>query len=161
MIKVLFVCYGNICRSPMCEFVLKDMVEKMGIADQFYIESAATSTEEIWNGIGNPVYPPAREELASHGISCAGKRARQVTRDDYSRFDYILCADTMNIRNTLRIVGGDSEGKIKLLLDYTDRPGSSIADPWYTGDFKATWNDVVEGCEALLLHLGFKAQLPW
>lgn len=154
-VKVLFVCHGNICRSPMCEFVLKDMVEKMGIADQFYIESAATSTEEIWNGIGNPVYPPAREELAAHGISCAGKRARQVTRDDYSRFDYILCADTMNIRNTLRIVGGDPEGKIKLLLDYTDRPGSSIADPWYTGDFKATWNDVVEGCEGLLLHLGF------
>ena len=139
----------------MCEFVLKDMVEKMGIADQFYIESAATSTEEIWNGIGNPVYPPARKELASHGISCAGKRARQVTRDDYSRFEYILCADTMNIRNTLRIVGGDPEGKIKLLLDYTDRPGSSIADPWYTGDFKATWNDVVEGCEGLLQHLGF------
>lgn len=154
-VKVLFICHGNICRSPMCEFVLKDMVEKMGIADQFYIESAATSTEEIWNGIGNPVYPPAREELASHGISCAGKRARQVTRDDYLRFDYILCADTMNIRNTLRIVGGDPEGKIKLLLDYTDRPGSSIADPWYTGDFKATWNDVVEGCEGLLLHLGF------
>ena len=154
-VKVLFICHGNICRSPMCEFVLKDMVEKMGIADQFYIESAATSTEEIWNGIGNPVYPPAREELASHGISCAGKRARQVTRDDYSRFEYILCADTMNIRNTLRIVGGDPEGKIKLLLDYTDRPGSSIADPWYTGDFKATWNDVVEGCEGLLLHLGF------
>ncbi len=139
----------------MCEFVLKDMVEKKNIADQFYIESAATSTEEIWNGIGNPVYPPAREELASHGISCTGKRARQVTREDYSKFDYILCADTMNIRNTLRIVGGDPEGKIKLLLDYTNRPGSSIADPWYTGDFKATWNDVVEGCEGLLQYLGF------
>ncbi|MCQ2515337.1 MAG: low molecular weight phosphotyrosine protein phosphatase [Saccharofermentans sp.] len=151
-IKVLFVCWGNICRSPMCEFVLKDMVEKRGVADQFYIESAATSTEEIWNGIGNPVYPPAREELASHGISCAGKRARQITPEDYSKFDYILCADTMNIRYALKIVGGDPESKIELVLDYTDRPGRSIADPWYTGDFKATWNDVVEGCEGLLNH---------
>jgi len=154
MIKVLFICHGNICRSPMCEFVLKDMVSKRGLEDQFVIESAATSTEEIWNGIGNPVYPPAREELASHGINCKGKRARQVKKSDYEDFDYLLCADTMNIRNTIRIVGADADNKIKLLLDYTQNPGRSIADPWYTGDFKATWNDVVEGCEGFLAYLG-------
>lgn len=154
MNRVLFVCWGNICRSPMCEFVLKDMVEKRGIADDFLIESAATSTEEIWNGVGNPVYPPAREELAKHGISCKGKRARQITRSDYDKFDYILCADTINVRYTLKIVGADPEDKIKLVLDYTDRPGDSIADPWYTGNFSATWNDVVEGCEGFLKYLG-------
>lgn len=155
MTKILFICHGNICRSPMCEFVLKDMVQKRGVGDQFLIESRATSTEEIWNGIGNPVYPPAREELRLHGISCEGKRAQQITKEDYELFDYLLCADTMNIRNTLRIVGGDPKSKIKLLLDYTSTEGRSIADPWYTGDFKATWNDVVEGCEAFLNFLGY------
>lgn len=154
-IKILFLCHGNICRSPMAEFILKDMVEKRGISDQFQIRSAATSTEEIWNGIGNPVYPPAREELSKHGISCHGKRAVQVTPSDYLHYDYILCADTMNIRNTIRIVGPDKDNKIKLLLDYSNRPGASIADPWYTGNFTSTYNDIVEGCEGFLSYLGF------
>ena len=153
MIKILFVCYGNICRSPMAEFILKDMVQKRGIADQFYIASAATSTEEIWNGIGNPVYPPAREELAKHGISCVGKRAVQVTKADYENYDYLICMDSNNLRNLSRIIGPDKDGKVSLLLDYAGRKGQSIADPWYTGNFALTYVDVVEGCEGLLNYL--------
>lgn len=156
MIKVLFICHGNICRSPISEYVLKDMVEKRGLTDAFEIASAATSTEEIWNGKGNPIYPPAQAELRRHGIgetaytNFSGKRARQVTKQDYQYYDYLLCADSNNIRNTLRITGPDKEGKVKLLLDFTDRPGRSIADPWYTGDFEETYRDVYEGCTALL-----------
>lgn len=153
MIKVLFICHGNICRSPMAEFILKDMVQKRGIADHFYIASAATSTEEIWNGIGNPVYPPAREELAKHGISCAGKRAVQVTKADYDEYDYLICMDSNNLRNLSRIIGPDKDGKVSLLLDYAGRTGQSIADPWYTGNFALTYTDVVEGCEGLLNYL--------
>lgn len=152
MIRVLFVCLGNICRSPIAEFVMKDMVSKRGIADKFYIASAATSTEEIWNGIGNPVYPPAKRELAKHGISCEGKRAVQITKADYGKYDYILGMEQRNIRNILRIVGKDSEGKVKLLLDYSDNP-RNIADPWYTGNFESTYRDVVEGCEGFLKYL--------
>ena len=143
--SILFVCHGNICRSPMAEFVMKDLVEKAGLADQFYIESAATSTEEI----GNPVYPPARAKLAEHGIGCRGKTARQMTRADYDRFDLLIGMDRWNIRNIQRICGDDPDGKIHLLMDYTERPGE-VADPWYTGNFDATWRDVTEGCEALL-----------
>ena len=117
MIKVLFVCHGNICRSPMAEFIMKDMLTKRGISDKFYIASAATSTEEIWNGVGNPVYPPAKKELAKHGISCEGKRAVQITRSDYGKYDYILGMEERNIRNILRIVGKDPEHKVKLLLE--------------------------------------------
>lgn len=149
MTKILFVCHGNICRSPMAEFVMKDLVRKAHMEDHFFIESAATSTEEIWNGRGNPVYPPARKKLAEHGISCEGKRARQTTRADYARFDYIVGMDQANLRNMLRIYGGDPEKKVSLLMDYTSRPGS-VADPWYTGDFETTWKDVSEGCEGLL-----------
>ena len=152
MIRVLFVCHGNICRSPMAEFIFKDMVNNRGVSEQFYIASAATSTEEIWNGIGNPVYPPARKELAKHGISCEGKRAVQITKADYGKYDYILGMEQRNIRNILRIVGMDSEGKVKLLLDYSDDP-RDIADPWYTGDFESTYRDVVEGCEGFLRYL--------
>ncbi len=152
MIKVLFVCHGNICRSPISEFVMKDMVTKRGIKAKFYIASAATSTEEIWNGIGNPVYPPAKRELAKHGISCEGKRAVQITKADYGKYDYILGMEERNIRNILRIVGKDPEGKVKLLLDYSDNP-RDIADPWYTGDFESTYRDVVEGCEGFLAYL--------
>ena len=144
-IRILFVCHGNICRSPMAEFVMKDMVERAGVADRFYIESAATSTEEI----GNPVYPPARRKLAEHGIGCAGKTARQMRRDDYGRFDLIVGMDAWNLRNMRRICGDDPDGKIRLLMDYTERPGD-VADPWYTGDFEATWRDVEEGCRRLL-----------
>ena len=152
MIRVLFVCHGNICRSPMAEFIFKDMVSGRNLADRFYIASAATSTEEIWNGVGNPVYPPAKRELAKHGISCEGKRAVQITKADYGKYDYILGMEERNIRNILRIVGKDPEHKVKLLLDYSDHP-RDIADPWYTGNFESTYRDVVEGCEGFLLYL--------
>ena len=149
MIKILFICHGNICRSPMCEFVMKDLVAKAGRADQFEIASAATSTEEL----GNPVHPGTRRELAKHGISCEGKRARQVTRADYDRYDMLICADSNNIRNLRRITGGDPDGKISLVLDHTSRPGRDVDDPWYSGDFESTWNDVSDGCAGLLREL--------
>lgn len=146
--RILFVCHGNICRSPMAEFVMKDLVCKAGVQDHFLIESAATSTEEI----GNSVYPPARRKLAEHNIGCQGKTARQMTRSDYARFDLLIGMDSWNIRNMRAISGGDPEGKIRMLMDYTNRPGD-VADPWYTGDFEVTWRDVLEGCEALLSQL--------
>ena len=145
MTKILFVCHGNICRSPMAEFVMKDLVEKAGLADEFTIASAATSTEEI----GNPVYPPVRQLLARHGISCAGKTARQLQRGVYAAWDLFVGMDTATLRNMTRLFGGDPEGKVHALLDYTHRPGE-VADPWYTGDFESTWRDVVEGCTGLL-----------
>ena len=145
MIKILFICHGNICRSPMAEFVMKDLVKKAGREREFEIASAATSTEEI----GCPVYPPARRKLAEHGIGCAGKTARQLRRDDYAAYDLLIGMDSANLRNMRRICGGDPEGKISLLMDWTNRPGD-VADPWYTGDFEATWRDVLDGCEAIL-----------
>lgn len=146
MYRILFVCHGNICRSPMGEFILKDLAAKAGLADRFQIESAATSTEEI----GNPVYPPARQKLAQHGIDCAGKTARQLTAADYGRFDLLLGMDRANIRNMTRICGGDPQGKIHLLMEYAGHPGREVADPWYTGDFDAAWDDVLAGCQGLL-----------
>lgn len=148
MIKILFVCHGNICRSPMAEFVMKDLVKKAGRAAEFEIASAATSTEEI----GNPVYPPARRKLAEHGISCTGKTARQLTRADYDRWDLLIGIDQANLRNMRRLFPDDPEQKLHLLMDYTSRPGQ-VADPWYTGDFEATWRDVLEGCRGLLYKL--------
>ena len=145
MIKILFVCLGNICRSPMAEFAMEDLVRREGIAAAFEIASAATSTEEL----GNPVYPPARRKLAEQGISCAGKTARQIEKADYDRYDYIIGMDHSNLRNMQRAFGGDPAGKLSLLLDYTSRPGQ-VADPWYTGNFDATWQDVSEGCRGLL-----------
>ena len=145
MHAVLFVCHGNICRSPMAEFVMKDLVRKAGADMEFFIASAATSTEEI----GNPVYPPARRKLAEHGIGCAGKTARQLRREDYDRFDLLIGMDGANLRNMRRICGGDPEGKLSLLLDWAGRSGD-VADPWYTGDFEATWQDVLAGCQSLL-----------
>jgi protein-tyrosine phosphatase len=145
MTKILFVCHGNICRSPMAEFVMKDLVKKARLENQFQIASAATSTEEI----GNPVYPPARRKLAEHGISCAGKTARQLTKADYTQYDLLIGMDRANIRNMNRICGGDPDGKIRLLLDCTGRSGD-VADPWYTGDFDAAWRDVLRGCQGLL-----------
>ena len=145
MIKVLFICHGNICRSPMAEFVMKDMAAKAGQAERFEIASAATSTEEI----GNPVYPPARRKLAEHGISCEGHAARQLTSWDYDEYDLLIGMDSANLRNIHRICGGDFAGKLHLLMDYTDHP-RDVADPWYTGDFEATWQDVLEGCQGLL-----------
>lgn len=132
----------------MAEFVMKDLVKQAGREDDFYIESAATSTEEI----GNEVYPPAKRKLAEHGIGCKGKTARQMTRKDYERFDLLIGMDTWNIRNMTRICGGDPEGKIQMLLDFTNRPGD-VADPWYMGNFEATWRDVLEGCTCLLKQL--------
>ena len=146
--SILFVCHGNICRSPMAEFVMKDLARKAGLDDRLVIESAATSTEEI----GNSVYPPARRKLAEHGISCQGKTARQMTRQDYERFDLLVGMDQWNMLNMNRICGSDPRGKIVMLMDYTSRPGE-VADPWYTGDFEATWRDVLEGCEGLLAWL--------
>lgn len=148
MTAILFVCHGNICRSPMAEFVMKNLVHRAGLDDEFRIASAATSTEEL----GNPVYPPARRILAEHGISCGGKRARQMTRADYRDYDLLVCMDDMNMRNMLRILGGDPEGKCSRLMDWTDRPGA-VADPWYTDDFETTWKDVTDGCRALLRQL--------
>ena len=144
-LRILFVCHGNICRSPMAEFVMKDLVSKAGLDDDFYIESAATSTEEI----GNSVYPPARRKLAEHGIGCQGKTARQMTRSDYDRFDLLVGMDSWNIRNMKTICSSDPKGKIVKLMDFTKRPGD-VADPWYTGDFEATWEDVLEGCQGIL-----------
>jgi len=148
MTKILFVCHGNICRSPMAEFVMKELVKRAGLEGQFQIASAATSTEEI----GNPVYPPARRKLAEHGIGCTGKTARQMTRADYQEYDLLIGMDHANLRNMTRICGGDPEGKLRLLLDYTDRPGE-VADPWYTGNFDQTWQDVTAGCRGLLESL--------
>ena len=148
MVKILFVCHGNICRSPMAEFVMKRLVAERGLARDFVIASAATSREEL----GNPVYPPARKMLAQHGIGCSGKTAAQMTRADYETYDFIVAMDNMNIRNILRIIGHDPQRKLSLLLDFTDHP-RGVADPWYTDDFEATWRDVTEGCSALLEHI--------
>ena len=145
MKKILFVCHGNICRSPMAEFIMKRLVADAGREEEFEIASAATSTEEI----GNPVYPPARRKLAEHGISCAGKTARQLTRRDHEHYDLLIGMDRYNLANMRRMCGGDPDGKIHLLMDYTARPGD-VADPWYTDDFEATWRDCMEGCTALL-----------
>lgn len=148
MIKILFICHGNICRSPMAEFVFKDIVKKAGLQDKFHIASAATSMEEI----GNPVHYGTRNKLASVGISTKGKYAVRLERKDYFEYDYLLGMDQANIRNMLRIAGEDSEGKIMRLLDFTDNP-RDIADPWYTGNFDITYSDVCEGCEALLSYI--------
>ena len=148
MINILFICHGNICRSPMAEFVMKDLVKKAGLEAEFRIESAATSTEEI----GNPVYPPARRKLAEHGIGCDGKTARQLRNEDYDQYNLLIGMDRANLRNMHRICGGDFDGKTHLLMEFTDRPGD-VADPWYTEDFEPTWRDVLEGCRRLLKWL--------
>lgn len=155
MINILFVCHGNICRSPMAEFVLKDMVKKRGTEDNFYIASAATSTEEI----GNPVHYGTRNKLAEYGISTAGKAAVQMKKSDYGKYDYLIGMDSANIRNMLRIAGSDPERKIKKLLAFA---GSTrdIADPWYTGNFDITYEDIVEGCEAFLTEVSLKKDRP-
>ena len=152
MTKILFVCHGNICRSPMAEFVMKKLVKEAGLESEFEIASAATSTEEIWNGIGNPVYPPVKKLLAKNGINCAEKRARQMTKEDYRRYDFLIGMDNNNIRNMMRILKNDPEEKVHMLMDFTNRPGE-VADPWYSGDFETTWRDVNEGCKGLLESL--------
>lgn len=148
MTRILFVCLGNICRSPMAEYVMRDLARRAGLEDQIQVASAATSREEL----GNPVYPPARRKLAEHGIACEGHAARQMTVADYDRFDLLIGMDQNNLRNMNRICGGDPQHKLRMLMDYTDRPGE-VADPWYTGDFECTWQDVLAGCQGLLAQL--------
>ena len=143
--RILFICHGNICRSPMAEFVMKKLACEAGFPDAYHIESAATTYEEI----GNPVYPPAVRELRKHGISCEGKTARRMVKEDYEKFDLIIGMDQENLRDMLSFFGGDPMHKISLLLHHAGK-ARSVADPWYTGNFTATWNDVVEGCTALL-----------
>ena len=151
MKKILFICHGNICRSPMAEFIMKDIVKRANAEDRFYIESAATSSEEIWNGVGNPLYPPAKKMLASKGIACEGHHARRLERADYDRFDLLIAMENYNIRNMMRILGSDPEKKVCRLLDFTERP-RDIDDPWYTDDFSTAYNEILEGCEAVLAH---------
>ena len=149
MIKIMFVCHGNICRSPMAEFIFKRMLEEKALSEKFYVASSATSTEEIWGDLGNPMYSPAKAELKKHGISCDDKRAVQLRRSDYDKYDLFIGMDSANIRNMMRILGGDPDGKIRKLMDYTARPGD-VADPWYSDRFDITYRDIYEGCEALL-----------
>ena len=149
MKRILFVCHGNICRSPMAEIVFWDMLRREGLEGAFEVASAATSTEEIWNGVGNPVYPPARAELLRHGLSCEGKRAVQLQKSDYEKYDLLIAMDERNVRNMLRMLGGDPAEKICKLLAFTGSD-ADVADPWYTGDFERTYRDICKGCTALL-----------
>ncbi|MBQ9067313.1 MAG: low molecular weight phosphotyrosine protein phosphatase [Clostridia bacterium] len=149
MTKILFVCHGNICRSPMAEFVMKDLVRKAGKAAEYEIASAAMRHDEL----GNPVYPPARRVLTQHHISCKGKVAQLMTPEDYHYYNYIIAMDNENLRDLDRMTNGDPDGKVSLLMEYAGKPGANVADPWYTGDFEETWYDVLSGCEGLLNDL--------
>ncbi len=149
MIKILFVCHGNICRSPMAEFILKDLAKKRGVDGMITVSSCATSSEEIFGGVGNPVYPPAKAELKKHGIDCTGKRAVKLQKSDYDKYDLIIGMDSANIKNMKLIFGSDPDGKIKKLLEYTEN-GRDVADPWYSERFDIAYNDIYSGCSALL-----------
>ena len=148
MVKILFVCLGNICRSPMAEFVMKDLVKKAGISDRVHVASAAVSREEI----GNDVYPPAKRELAAHGVRCENHRARQITAADYDRWDYLIGMDMSNITRMLRIFGHDDDHKVYRLMDFTGCP-ADVSDPWYSDRFDIAYRDILAGCEALLRHI--------
>ena len=150
MVKILFVCHGNICRSPKCEFILKDMIRQKGLQDEFYIESCATSTEEI----GRSLHPGAKRKLYEMGIPNERRRARQLTREDYDAFDYLICMDEWNVRNIMRIIRRDPENKVHMLLEYAGER-REIADPWYTGNFDETYEDLIRGCTGFLQYLGF------
>lgn len=152
MTRIMFVCHGNICRSPMAEFIFKYLLENEGLTDSFSVASSATSTEEIWNGIGNPIYPPARAELKRQNIPFSDRRAVQLKKSDYEKYDLFVGMDSANVRNMERIFGGDPERKIKKLMDYTSR-GGDVADPWYSGNFSLAYEDIYEGCSALFESL--------
>ncbi len=148
MIKILFICHGSICRSPMGMFILRDLAEKEGVADRLQIDAAATSTEEL----GNPVYPPASRVLREHGIDPSGHHAHQLSRREYEEYDYVIAMDQWNLRNIERITGKRNDGKLFLILDFTDEPGE-VADPWYTGDFDTAYEQIEKGCRGLLKKL--------
>lgn len=153
MIKIMFVCHGNICRSPMAEFIFKNMISEKGISDKFVVASSATSTEEIsFSGVGNPVYPPARAELKKHGLDCGSKRAVRLKAEDYEKYDLFIGMDSNNIRNMHRILNGDRDNKIRKLMDYTSR-GGDVADPWYSDRFDIAYRDIYDGCNGLLREL--------
>lgn len=152
MTRIMFVCHGNICRSPMAELIFKQLIDERGLSDNFIVASSATSTEEIYNGVGNPVYPPARAELMKHGIKSDGKRAVQLKRDDVDKYDIFVGMDSANIRNMHRILGDVSGEKIKKLMDFTTRPGD-VSDPWYSDRFDIAFRDIYEGCVKLLEYL--------
>lgn len=154
MIRVLFICHGNICRSPMAEFMFKELIRSKGLESEFYVASAATSTEEIWNGIGNPVYPPARDVLRKHGISCDGKRATLLQKRDYDEYDFLIGMDDMNIRNMERMTGHKKGDKIYKMLEFAGK-SRDVSDPWYTGKFDQTYEDISEGIEGFLEFLGY------
>lgn len=158
MIRILFICHGNICRSPMAEFILKDMLHDIGAEDNIMVSSCATSTEEIWNGVGNPVYPPAKKKLAEYGISCEGKRAVQLKKSDYDDYDLLIGMDSNNMRNIRRMTGNRSDDKLFKLMEFagSDR---DVADPWYTGDFDKTYDDIYEGCKGIIEYLKEKGEI--
>lgn len=149
MIKIMFVCHGNICRSPMAEFILKDMLKKRGLEKRCRVASCATSTEEIWGGHGSPMYPPAKAMLSAHGIPYTEREAVQLRARDYGEYDLLIGMDSANIRNMMRMLGGDPQGKIRRLMDFTDR-GGDVADPWYSRNFDAAYRDIRDGCEGIL-----------
>lgn len=149
MTKILFICYGNICRSPTAEYIMRDMVEKAGLRNEICVSSAATSDEEIGSG----VYPPMKKLLTAHGIDCSDKRARQITPADYGKYDLIIYMDELNRRTLNSIFRGDPEHKLRNLLDYAGRTGEEIADPWYTRQFQTAWDEIYTGCEGLLKSL--------
>lgn len=152
MIKIMFVCHGNICRSPMAEYILKHMAKEYGVLARLLVQSSATSSEEIWDGVGNPVYPPIRAELARRGVPCGDHRAVRLKRSDYEKYDLFICMDGKNVCDAERIFGGDPEGKIRKLMDYTPR-GGDVVDPWYSRKFNVAFEDIREGCAALLMAL--------
>ena len=152
MIRVMFVCHGNICRSPMAEMILKDMVRKRGIADRFVIASSATSTEEIWGDTGSPVYPPARAMLKKKGIPCEDHHAVQIRKSDYAAYDYIIAMEQFNLRNMRSVIGSDPDRKVYRMLDFTGTP-RDVSDPWFSGDFESAYNDISRGCAAFLDYL--------
>ena len=152
MKRIMFVCHGNICRSPMAEFIFKKLIAEKGLENDFFVSSSATSTEEIWKGVGNPVYPPAKRELLKHGISCDGKRAVQLKVDDYDNYDLFICMDLANVRNATRILNGDKQNKVRKLLTFENR-NEDVADPWYSDRFDIAYQDIYEGCVALLKAL--------